>query len=266
MIFREKIRVISNEEISEGIFKTTFKSSSISSIALPGQFINILPEYNWSHVMRRPMSIASQGNSEISIIYKPIGDGTQIMANWKKGDLIDVIGPLGNYWNNYKQTFPILIGGGVGIAPILNFHNYLNEKNINHILIMGAKNDREHFLHHAPNRNIYMSTDDGSLGIKGNVVDVIKFIYKSKNLVTNTKLFSCGPPKMMESVKTYAIDNNILCDLALETIMACGIGICQGCTIEKHVQDSNIHSYRNRFSLACIDGPIFNAKDIVTCM
>ena len=71
---------------------------------------------------------------------------------------------------------------------------------------------------------------------------------------------------MMESVKTYALDNNIPCDLALETIMACGIGICQGCTIEKHVQDSNKYSYRKRFSLACIDGPIFNAKEIVTCM
>ena len=71
---------------------------------------------------------------------------------------------------------------------------------------------------------------------------------------------------MMESVKTYAIDNNILCDLALETIMACGIGICQGCTIENNIPDSNMHSYRDRFSLACIDGPIFNAKDIVTCM
>ena len=266
MIFREEIRVISNKEISEGIYETIFKSSSISSVALPGQFINILPNHSWSQVMRRPMSIASQRNNQISIIYKPIGDGTKIMANWKKGDIIDVIGPLGNYWSNYKQTFPILIGGGVGIAPILNFHNYLAEENINHILIMGARNNREHFLHHTPDKNIIMSTDDGSLGIKGNVVDAMKFIFRSKKLATNNKLFSCGPPKMMESVKTYALDNNIPCDLALETIMACGIGICQGCTIEKHVPDSNKHSYRNRFSLACIDGPIFNAKEIVTCM
>ena len=103
MIFQEDIRVISNKEISEGIYRTIFQSSSISSIALPGQFINILPNHNWSQVMRRPMSIASQRNNEISIIYKPIGNGTKIMSNWKKGDIVDVIGPLGNYWSNYKN-------------------------------------------------------------------------------------------------------------------------------------------------------------------
>ena len=117
-----------------------------------------------------------------------------------------------------------------------------------------------------PDKNIYMSTDDGSLGIKGNVIDAIKSIFSCKNIVKDAKIFSCGPPQMMESVKNYAIDNNISCDLALETIMACGIGICQGCTIEKKGLKSNRHSYRNRFALACIDGPIFNAEDIVTCM
>ena len=80
------------------------------------------------------------------------------------------------------------------------------------------------------------------------------------------KIFSCGPPMMMESVRNYSLQNNLKCDLALETIMACGFGICQGCTVEKKAATTDKHSYRNKFVLACMDGPIFNAEGIVSCM
>jgi len=265
LIHHELVNVESNEEISREIYETVFKSDVISSSSLPGQFINILPNSNWDKVMRRPMSIASQGSGKISIIYKAIGDGTHVMANWKRGDEVDIIGPLGNYWCEYETTFPILIGGGVGIAPILNLHHLLIENNIDHVLIMGARTKEEHFLKHEPKQNIYMSTDDGRLGLKGNVIDAIQSIYENKNLPENAKIFSCGPPLMMESVRSYAIDNQLACDLALETIMACGFGICQGCTVIKKFDDQIEHSYRNHFALACMDGPIFNANEIATC-
>ena len=265
MIHCELVEVLNNSEIAEGIYQTIFQSHSISSNALPGQFINILPSSDWDQVMRRPMSIASQGNNEISIIYKSVGEGTRIMADWKKGEKVDIIGPLGNYWTQYKDTFPILIGGGVGIAPILNLHHCLLEKHIDHMLIMGARRGVEHFLMHEPENQIYMSTDDGSLGIKGNVVDALKFILLNWNLQDNAKIFSCGPPLMMESVRSYSLRNQIKCDLALETLMACGIGICQGCTIERKVDEKEKHSYRSHFALACEDGPIFSAEDIVSC-
>ena len=265
MIYHEMARVILNKEISQGIYKTIFESPLISSTTLPGQFINILPESNWNYVMRRPMSVASQGNNEISIIYKPIGDGTKIMANWKSGEIVDIIGPLGNYWKGYETTFPILIGGGVGIAPILNLHHHLKNKDIRHILIMGALTEKEHFLKHIPLKQIYISTNDGSLGIKGNVIDAMESIFSEQSLPDNAKLFSCGPPLMMEAVRIYSLKNNLTCDLALETIMACGVGICQGCTVERKVDELSDHSYRNRFALSCMDGPIFTAEEIITC-
>ena len=146
MIYNEIGEVISNQEISEGIYKTVFNAPLIAHNSRPGQFVNILPYANWNHVMRRPMSIAHQGNDELSIIYKPIGEGTNIMKNWATGDLVDNIGPLGNYWQGYEDTFPILIGGGVGIAPILNLHNHLNALHINHTLICGAQTKKEHFF------------------------------------------------------------------------------------------------------------------------
>ena len=265
MIYNEIAMVISNGEISEGIYQTMFHSPEIAAQSKPGQFVNILPSNNWGHVMRRPMSIASHGHSEISIIYKAIGEGTRIMSNWEKDTKVDLIGPLGNYWEGYKTSNPILIGGGVGIAPIFNLHNLLKKDQIEHILIMGARNEREHFLKQESENQIYISTDDGSMGIAGNVVDALRSIFPNGNYPSSCKIFSCGPPMMMESVRNYSLQNDLECDLALETIMACGFGICQGCTVEKKAETANQHSYRNKFALACMDGPIFNAKEIVSC-
>ena len=107
-----------------------------------------------------------------------------------------------------------------------------------------------------------MSTDDGSLGVNGTVIDALKSIGDDMN---GKKIFACGPPGMMEAVKNFAIDKEIICDLAIETIMACGVGICQGCTVEINNINVKKDSYREKYVLACIDGPIFRAKDIKTC-
>jgi len=261
-IFQENARVIYTREIAENTFETMLYSPKISNCSKPGQFINILPSFNWDAMMRRPMSIASQSDDNISIIYKIVGNGTKLMQAWGVGQIVDIIGPLGNFWTEYRDYDPILIGGGVGIAPIINLKNYLDKLNIKSELIMGARTKSEHFLSHNPKKNQYMSTDDGSLGVEGTVIDVLKLINEDMNC---KKIFACGPSGMMESVKTFSLDNNIVCDLAIETIMACGVGICQGCTVELNKVDNNKNSYRKKYALACIDGPIFNAKDIKTC-
>ena len=265
MIYNESAKVISNFELAEGIYKTTLYAPKISSCVKPGQFINILPKTDWPHVMRRPMSIASQIDDEISIIYKAVGEGTTIMSNWSLDLNVDIIGPLGNFWTNYQSSIPVLVGGGVGIAPILNLHNLLIDKKIKHYLIMGARNSREHFFEHNLKDRVFLSTDDGSIGVKGNVVDALNELFNNK--LSESKIFSCGPPMMMESVREFALKNKIKCDLAVETIMACGIGICQGCTVEMKVNENKLkHTYRSRFALACVDGPIFAADDIVRCI
>ncbi len=102
MIFNENSVVISNKKIAENIYKAILKSPNISKISKPGQFINILPSKKWSKVMRRPMSIASQDNENISIIYKVFGEGTEIMSKWNENDQVDIIGPLGNYWEGFS--------------------------------------------------------------------------------------------------------------------------------------------------------------------
>jgi len=260
MIYNEMSIVISNEKIAKNIYKAVLYSPKISKQSKPGQFINILPDKNWSNVMRRPMSIASQGNNEIGIIYKVFGQGTELISEWKINQDVDIIGPLGNWWKNFNNSIPILIGGGVGIAPIINLHNELISKSIEHYLIMGARRKNEHFINHDPENNIYLSTDLDDYGIKGNVLEALESFLDDLDM-KNIKIFSCGPPGMMNAVKKYSIKNNINCDLALETIMACGFGICQGCTVTLNNNVEN-NSYRKKYALACLDGPIFNVKDI----
>ena len=260
-IFSEIGEVVSNNKIAFNTFEAYISSPNISRYSEPGQFVNILPSVSWENVMRRPMSIASQGNNQISIIYKAIGNGTKIMKSWNKGDLVDLIRPLGNKWSDFSNKKPILIGGGVGIAPIINLHNHLIEKSVGHSLIMGARTRNEHFINQNKKSEVFLTTDDGSLGIKGTVIEALKIL----NCSNNDKIFCCGPPKMMEAVKKYADNKCIECSFALETIMACGIGICQGCTVEMKNDNKKNHSYRSIFSLACIDGPIYNSKDIVKC-
>lgn len=265
MILNELAIVESTKSIAFNTFETFLKAPEIAASIKPGQFVNILPSRIWDKMMRRPMSVASQKNGVISIIYKVVGDGTEQMKNWSVGETVDLIGPLGNYWDGYSDKLSILIGGGVGIAPILNLHNHLNDIDEDNVLIMGARNSSEHFIEHSPENGIFMTTDDGSLGIHGNVLKPLKLALENVD-IRNVRIFACGPPAMMETVRQFSISEGIECDLALEALMACGFGICQGCTVEfEKKQETTEHSYRNRFGLVCMDGPIFESKEIKSC-
>jgi len=265
MIFNEICEVIYNKEIAKNIFEAKLLSDKISKSTKPGQFVNILPSIEFGNVMRRPMSLSHQDSESINIIYKSIGDGTRTMKGWKKGEKIDIIGPLGNYWNINHNKELILLAGGVGIAPILNLYNKIKDNRKTNLFI-GARDRNEHFLKHDENNDIYLSTDDGSYGIKGNLFNALQKVFSTKDLQDKV-MYVCGPAIMMEVVSKFALKNNIECFLALETIMACGIGICQGCTLETNKNSNNKeHSYRSKYELVCMDGPIFNAKEIKTCL
>ena len=262
---QEYSKVISNKLISENLWETILESPKIAQIAKPGQFINILPKKKWNHVMRRPMSIGGTNKDNIKILFKIIGPGTNLMAQWKEGDKIDIIGPLGNKWGNSKNRLPILISGGVGVVPLLFLREYFQSQNIEHIFIMGARTKYEHFMDHNPDLGVWLSTDDGSYGIKGDVLKVIHEIADKQN-INNFKIFACGPSQMLESIRNYSNNNNIECELALECVMACGIGICQGCAVEMSHKKYKNKSYRNQIKLVCIDGPIFKGEELKSCL
>jgi dihydroorotate dehydrogenase electron transfer subunit len=109
-----------------------------------------------------------------------------------------------------------------------------------------------------------MCTDDGAFGVSGNVINGLDTIRQEIEL-SAVKLFVCGPAPMMEAVREVAVGENIECEIALETVMACGFGICQGCTMEYVSNGESTDTYRKKFGLVCMDGPVFNAKEIKTC-
>ena len=122
----------------------------------------------------------------------------------------------------------------------------------------------EHFIEHDPGNKLIMCTDDGSFGISGNVIAGLDTIRAGMDL-KEAKLFVCGPAPMMEAVREVAVGENIECEIALETVMACGFGICQGCTMEYAANGDDANTYRNKFGLVCMDGPVFGANEIKTC-
>ena len=249
----DKSEIIENNEIAGGIWQMVFKSAEIAKRYLgAGQFVSVLANDNWEHPIRRPMSIAEVNGDKVSIIYKVFGSVTKSLADLKSNDYIDVLGPIGNTFNvKYETYYPILIGGGIGLSPILNLSKYLVKMDINAAIIIGAKTADEHFLQHNPNKNMFLATDDGTEGIKGTVINALNIVLEN---IDNPKIFACGPEPMLHSIQKMLGEKSIPAQFSVESYMACGIGICQGCAIPKNQNDG--------YFLVCKDGPVFESNEV----
>ncbi len=245
--------IIENIQIADGIWRMNFKSAGISERYLgPGQFISILPNDDWEHTIRRPMSIAEVKEDEISIIYKAFGSVTRALTKLKSKDCINVLGPIGNTFTVDNQiTNPILIGGGIGLAPILNLSKCLIQKGLDVNTIIGAKTSKEHFLKHNTDKKMFVCTDDGTLGIKGTVIKALNIVLER---IKKPKIFACGPEQMLFSIQKMLKKKNIPGQFSIESYMACGVGFCQGCVVPKN--------YNNEYYLVCKDGPVFEADEV----
>lgn len=254
----ETVKVLSNEQIAQGIWQMSMQAPKTSAAYIgPGQFVNLLADDNWEHLVRRPMSIASVTDDKVDIIYKIFGETTDIFSKKKPGETMNTLGPLGNVFTHYNNsnTEPILIGGGVGLAPILNLYNLCSDKS----LILGARTAAEHFMQHDPENFIYLTTDDGTLGIAGNVLAALEIMdFNTKNII-----YACGPEPMLKAVQTIALENNIRTQLAVESYMGCGVGLCQGCIIERQNGKLKDHSYHEKYSLVCLDGPVYESSEVI---
>ncbi len=239
------------QELQENIFLLSFNNPQIDINIKPGQFFNIKVCDSYYPLLRRPFSICDVENDNLSILFSVFGEGTKILANKKKGETINLLGPLGNGFSsdgNYDTA--VIIAGGLGIAPFPYLTKIIgNSKEI--ISFAGGRNANAIIKYGM--KNLHVATDDGSLGFHGNVVQLFSNQLK-KISSKKIKVYSCGPNVMLKAVKEICTLNNIPCELSTECAMACGIGICQGCPIES--------SEKDKYYLVCKDGPVFNAKDI----
>ncbi|MBN2279553.1 MAG: dihydroorotate dehydrogenase electron transfer subunit [Candidatus Marinimicrobia bacterium] len=246
-------KILKNEQLADQYWKLVFDCPEIANEALPGQFIEVYFDHSLK-IFPRPFSIAKVEHDALELIYKVIGSQTEIMASWKPGETVQILGPLGNFFVISDDTKThILVGGGVGLAPMVFMSEVLKEKNF--LFFCGGRNGREYFPEvHDPVRRI-ISTDDGSVGFHGNVVQCLE--KEIAAIETPVVIYACGPEKMCEALKYFGEKHNIPVQISMETIMACGMGLCQGCALKTYDENGN-----DKISLVCKDGPIFKGEEI----
>lgn len=253
---KETVIVVSQEQIATDIFSMWIRTEAAET-ARPGQFISMYTN-DGSKLLPRPISICEIDKEKgmLRVVYRVTGEntGTEQFSKMKAGDSLPIIGPLGNGFPlekaEGKKAF--LMGGGIGVPPILELAKQLNcEKQI----IIGYR-DAETFLRKEfeENGTVYISTEDGSVGTKGNVMDAIR-----ENALTADIIMACGPTPMLRAIKNFAEENGIECYVSMEERMACGIGACLGCVCKSTEKDhhTNVHNKR-----CCKDGPVFLSTEV----
>lgn len=243
-------------EINSNVYSIEFSSPTLKNI-LPGEYVSILCD---ELTLRRPFSVADFEKGTITILMKNRGKGTQYISSLKVGDNIEFSAPLGNTFKiENKKT--LLIGAGIGVAPLF----YLNKKLINigadTYLAAGFLNkadiinpDEHKSIISYTNLFDFVSTDDGSNGNKGSICDYLEALIKD---FQPEKIVSCAPHTVLKIVAEVAQKSGIECEVAMEKVMACGIGVCRGCVIQVK-KDGKIQN-----ATVCKDGPVFNAKEVV---
>lgn len=210
-------------------------------------------------MLRRPFSIYSHSQTEFEIIVQVVGRGTSLIASVSIGDEVDVIGPLGNPWNTQSRDFEtaLLLIGGVGVAsmPLLTSKLTYDGRQVE--TYYGARSTQ--FLVMTGLQNLHIATDDGSAGFHGTNIALLR-THLTEGRHTKPKLFVCGPTGMMRAAQQLAIDFGIPAEISLESEMACGIGICQGCPVL--TDDTTFATTGKRFRLACTEGPSFDSLGI----
>jgi dihydroorotate dehydrogenase electron transfer subunit len=250
---QELARVETQTEIAEGIYSLRFRSGAIASRARPGQFVNVLLRDGHAPLLRRPFSISSVSGETVTLVYNIIGRGTRMMATKRPGDDLDVLGPLGQPFRvDDSFRIAIIVAGGLGVAPFPYLTEALEQAGKTIRTYLGARTAAQ--IVPAGLRDVRVATDDGSAGYRGTVVALLEEDLR-KDPGEGMKIFSCGPTPMMKALGVLAEREAIPCEVSLEGDMACGIGLCQGCPVERRDGDK-------KYALVCVDGPTFRSSEI----
>lgn len=248
--------VTQNEQLNQNysLIKLTTTDNTPLTEMHPGQFVEVRVDGSPSTYLRRPISVnfVDKQKNELWLLVQAVGDGTKKMCEYKQGDIVNLLLPLGNTFtvptSNPEQEL-LLIGGGVGTAPMLFLGARLREAGYKPKFLLGArsKNDLLQLDDFRKYGELYCTTEDGSFGEKGYVTD--HSVLKNTQI---SKIYTCGPKLMMVAVAKYANMNEIECEVSLENLMACGFGVCL-CCVEK-TREGNV--------CVCTEGPVFNIENL----
>lgn len=253
---KETCTVISQECIGKDIYSMWLQTKTIAGNAKPGQFVSVYT-HDGSKLLPRPISLCEidKEKGALRLVYRVTGrnTGTESFSRFQAGEEVEVLGPLGNGFPLEeaagKRVF--LMGGGIGVPPMLETMKQLDAQKT---AILGYRD--ELFLNEefAKNGQVYVATEDGSAGTKGNVMDAIR-----ENKLETDVIFACGPKPMLRAIKAYAVEHNIACWISMEERMACGVGACLACVCKSKDVDSHSHVHNKR---VCKDGPVFLSTEV----
>ncbi len=257
-MLQTKIKILANEKIAPEYYKMAFESAMIVKLATPGQFLHIKVSNGSEPLLRRPFGLHSIKNMDgFEILYRVVGKGTALLSEKKAGEELDVLGPLGNGFNipaAEKETM-VLIGGGAGIAPLF----FLAQKahNLRQIIVLIGGKTKDQILCEEEFKKlgveVKIATEDGSYGHKGLVSDLLNALPHTQERLS---IFACGPLLMEKEIAKFSCEHNLPCQVSLESRMACGVGACLGCTVK-------VKGESPTYKRVCVEGPVFEAKEIV---
>ena len=246
-----RARVISQREIGKDIFDLVLDAPEIAHQAVPGQFVSVYCQ-DGSRILPRPISLCEITDRTLRLVYRIAGAGTREISGCKAGDTLEILGPLGNGFSLEEKGRAFLIGGGIGIPPMLELAKRLpGAKQV----LLGYRDERflmEDFL---PYGEVFAATEDGSFGTKGTVMDAIR-----ENHLEADVIYACGPKPMLKAIKAYAAEHGIPAYISMEERMACGVGACLACVCTSTEVDEHTNQKNKRI---CKDGPVFEAQEVV---
>ncbi len=243
------LTVVNNFRLNSRHFIIDLHAPSPLPNILPGQFAQVLVDDSPSTFLRRPFSIHSVdfGNNTFRLLIQIKGEGTRHLSKLKPGDSLDAIYPLGNAFSLPLTKDVLLVGGGCGVAPLLFLSQFLNQNYVRPTILVGFRTKEEVSEIEAYEKygNVLITTDDGTEGEKGLVVDHSIF---QKERLPFKKIYCCGPDAMMKAVAKIARMHRIDCEVSLENTMACGFGVCLCCITPTDKGNERV----------CVEGPVFN--------
>lgn len=249
-------RVLSQQMIAPDIYDLWLETG-LSEKAGAGQFVGVYPT-DKTHLLPRPISICEVDKEKgaLRLVYRIAGVGTAQFSEWQQGQTVELLGILGNgYPLQAGKGQSVLLGGGIGIPPLVELAKRLKEQGSSPVIVAGYR-DQNLFLSKDLERygKVLIATEDGSVGVKGNVLDVLR-----QEKICPGLIMACGPMPMLRAVKSYAAKEGILAYISLEERMACGVGACLGCVCKTTRKDHHSHVNNARI---CTDGPVFEAGEV----
>ena len=262
--FDRLTRVMSNDQVAQDHYLLRCECPEIASSALPGQFVHVLISQGDGLLLRRPFTIYTATDDQITMLYQVIGHGTELLSHLQPGQPLHVLGPLGNSFTMPSDLEPaIIVGGGAGVASLMLLAIALRHQGVRTLGLVGSLNQARLLSVKdltAIDVETHIATDDGSVGYQGFVTEILTRILEAPQAyeLQYPVIYACGPAGMLRTVTKIALDYRIPVQLAMESRMGCALGVCLGCVCKVRLAHGDFEYQR-----VCTEGPVFDAKDIV---